>query len=178
MKAVKDRAHLEGIAKAGEFLIEKGSIVATQKVSQVYRETKDLSVNVNEMSKSLFEKMCRHLPICQVYINGRAYLIEDRLTDIVEVTEKIFLETSSSDKILQILEEKIGSTYKDALSFLDTYRDRNILKGLIAKLTSVRLATKPERKSSRYAVRNCLNSLEGNISSFNEIVRNSRVVET
>ena len=174
----KDFEHIDAILIAAEFLKEHGPLVKTQDISREYRQSKSLKIDVKEMSKSFFEKLSKHLPICQVYINGNGYLVEDRFTDVVVQIQKVINAAGSSADIQRVMEEKIGSTYGDALQFLDSKRDRDVLRGMLAKLSSIRFATKLEGHSSRHSARVCLNQLDTKLDQFNDIVKTSQVVRT
>ncbi len=93
------------------------------------------------MSYRIFEKISQYLPICQVYISGRAYILEDRFSDIFSTVETVFNSTFSQGSVNELIQSKIGKTYKDALNFMDTQRDKDILRGLLTNLSSIRFST-------------------------------------
>ena len=53
-----------------------------------------------------------------MYINGCGYLAEDRLTEVVLQAQEVMKSAHHSKDILDIIEDKIGKMYKDALQFL------------------------------------------------------------
>ena len=177
-KNSKESEHINAVIMAGEFIKEHGPLVKTQDVSRAYRQSKSLTTDVKEMSKSFFEKLTKYLPICQVYINGFGYLVEDRLTEVVVQAQEVMKSAHHSKDILEIMEDKIGGTYEDALQFLDTKRDRDVLRGILTKLTSIRFATKLEGHSSRHSARVCLNQLDTKLEQFSKIIETSQVVRT
>ena len=68
--------HLNSILEIGNMLLHDGPIVATQDVSKVYSKTKNLQYHIT--LSSLYEILCKHLNIIQIYICGKAHIVENR----------------------------------------------------------------------------------------------------
>ena len=79
-------------------------------------------------SMEIYETLSRHLNLLQVYIQGKAFLIENRSSPLIEVVSKLKNIFDSFDFRAQLnshIEGKIGDCYKKDLAFLDTKRDRD-----------------------------------------------------
>lgn len=170
--------HLQVVGKVGEFILENGPLVPTENVIKMYRDLKNLPTETKMKSKSMFEIINRHLPICHVYLNNKAFILENRLKEVIESMQDILKDKLVFETINIHVSDKIGSIYKDALKFMDTKRDRDTLKGILAKVTSIRFAACLEGVESRYSVRNAKNSLSGNIVRWNDIIQTSLTVRS
>ena len=62
-----------------------------------------------------------------MYIDGTAYVIEVRLSDIFAVVEKLVKSKVSRSLTNDLIKSKVCKSYKDALEFMDTKRDQDIL---------------------------------------------------
>ena len=80
-KSEETRKHLKAIGLSAQFLLSNGPVVETQAISEIYRKAKDLNTAMKEPSKSIFERLGKFLPICQIYINHKVYILEDRLNE-------------------------------------------------------------------------------------------------
>ena len=59
-----------------------------------------------------------------------------------------------------LLQSKIGKSYKDALDLMDAKRDQDILRGLLTNLTSIRFASRLEECKSR-GLQTCIHEIGG-----------------
>ena len=64
------------------------------------------------------------------------------------------------------IEEKIGGFYKTALKYLDTKRDRDTLKFLLTKITSVNFMAKLKGTTNKRSLKNCALTLPGKLEVF------------
>lgn len=182
------RAELHAVIKVAEFFLNSGPIVPTQEAGKVYAKEKNLFLGLGfveenlkkQKSSHLFNVLSRHLNVVQVYLHGKAYLVEsDRHSDSKIKTVVDLLNTFSppTQKVVNdYLQHKLASIYKDSLKFMDTKRDRDILKGLFAKATSVNFTAKLQGTQNKTAVMNCRDELCGNLSTFAEIEKTSMIV--
>ena len=168
---------LVAIAKCGEHILQHGPIVETQKLVGVYREELSLAADVKTMSLTFFETISKHLPVCQIYLGTKAYTLEDRLQaiELVSATSKI-MENKGQSSINVYLEERIGTIYKDALDYMDTKRDKDVLRAILAKISSIRFAARLEGKESRHGVRGAASKLEADLITYKGIQTTSQVV--
>lgn len=72
-KTKSTRDHLKAICLVGELFLNEGPILATQNAAIVYSEYKDITL---PFSSELYEVISKHLNFIQVYISGKAYLVE------------------------------------------------------------------------------------------------------
>eukprot|EP00112_Aurelia_sp_Birch-Aquarium-sp1_P021266 Seg568.7 transcript_id=Seg568.7/GoldUCD/mRNA.D3Y31 product=Vertnin protein_id=Seg568.7/GoldUCD/D3Y31 len=168
---------LVAIAKCGEYIMQQGPIVETQKLVGVYRKELSLAADVKTMSLTFFETISKHLPVCQIYLGKNAYLLEDRLQaiELVSVTSKI-MENEAQSSINAHLRERIGIIYKDALDYMDTKRDKDVLRAILAKISSIRFAARLEGKGSWHGVRGAVSKLEADLGIYKDIKITSQVV--
>ena len=76
---------LKSIVAVGKFIYNEGPIVSTQEAGLVYKPNKDHPV----MSASLYETFSKYLNVLQIYIHGKAYLIENRGVNVSKLQETI-----------------------------------------------------------------------------------------
>ena len=81
---------MKAIELSAQFLLSNGPVVETQAISEIYRKAKDLNTAMKEPSKSIFERLGKFLPICQIYINHKAYILEDRLNEATRAIKDIY----------------------------------------------------------------------------------------
>lgn len=70
------------------------------------------------------------------------------LLDVVNNVKKIFDSFDVQSQLNAHIEEKIGNCYKTALAYLDTKRDRDTLKFLLTKITSINFMAKLQGTSN------------------------------
>ena len=177
------RAELYAIKAVAMFLMEYGPIISTQLAGKVHRDSKNEFLNNLETksekrtSSSLFFKFSRHLDIQQIYIQGKAYIVENRVKN-VEHLVKCLKDMMPSNNIVvnNHLQEKLEDVFQDSLRLLDTKRDRDILKGIFANATSIKFTAKLQGVKNRTAIANCRAELCENIEKFHNIERTSLVV--
>ena len=139
--------HLQSLFAVGEFIVNNGPIVSTQEAGHIYSHHK----NSQHCKKSviLYEIFSKHLNLVQIYIHGKAYLLEDRGNDVHHVISTIKNVVNENMIINTHVEEKLKDIYKASLQYLDTPRDKQVLKGIISHITSVRFTAKLEGIQSR-----------------------------
>lgn len=169
------KIHLKALIKTAEYFLVTGPIVKTQDLFKVYHKEKSSSNSVHRKSKEVYEMLHRYFPVCQVYVNNVAYIIEDKYNEVIAALQTI-KNIIPTNEINKTIEEQIGDIYKDAIDYMDTKRDRDVLKGLIAKITSIKFASRLGQKRSRTGVRNATKSLNGKLLQYSGIVQTSRTV--
>ena len=87
--------------------------------------------------------MSKHLNVAQIYIEGKGYIIENHGRELAKVVESL-QQLRESDQAIENrkVEEAVGSTYETLLKYLDTKRDRNTVKAILAKITSAKCMAK------------------------------------
>ena len=100
--------------------------------------------------------------IIQIYISEKAFLIENRdcpLLDVANDIQKMFESFNFRSKLKTHVEEQIGNFYRTALNYLDTKRDRDTLKFLLTRVTSVNFMARLQGISNK-------KSLPGKLDKF------------
>ena len=133
--------------------------------------------DIKTMSLTFFETLSKHLPICQIYLGKKAYVIEDRMQEVSIVSAAVDILLKDPYFIVSnYIKNRIGHIYKDVIDFLDTKRDKDVMRAILAKITSVRYAARLEGLQSRYAVRNASDRLEADLLTYSELKKTSQVV--
>ena len=180
-KCWKEKSRLVGVKAVGEEL-HKFPIISTQEAARIFfnasKETApggscDEAIK-RKNSMEIYEALSKHLNLLQVYIHGKAFLIENRsspLTEVVSNLKGIFDSFDFRARLNSHIEEKIGDCYKKALTYLDTKRDRDTLKYLLTQITSVRFMAKLQGVSNKQSLQNCALTVSGKLNKFEEIVQ-------
>eukprot|EP00112_Aurelia_sp_Birch-Aquarium-sp1_P021834 Seg5971.1 transcript_id=Seg5971.1/GoldUCD/mRNA.D3Y31 product="hypothetical protein" protein_id=Seg5971.1/GoldUCD/D3Y31 len=121
------RKKLEASRRVASFLINQKPLAETKVVGKIYQGDE---VHINRKGDQNLEKVSQYLPVCQIYIDGTAYVIEDRCRHF-RLWKKLVSSKVSRSATNDLIESKIGKSYKDALEFMDTKRDQDILRGLL-----------------------------------------------
>ena len=116
----------------GKFITEFGPIVSTQRAGKVHEEAKNkILKNLQTKSKkrtssSLFSRFSRHLNVQQIYIQGKAYIVENRVKQerLVECLKDMM--PANNVIVNKHLHERLEDIFQDSLRLLDTNRDRDI----------------------------------------------------
>lgn len=118
-------------------------------------------VTKRRLSIEIFEILTKHLNVLQIYIWEKAFLMENRasrLQDVVNNVKKIFDSFDVRSQLNAHIEDKIGDYYRTALKYLDTKRDRDTLKFLLTKITSINFMAKLQGTTNKKSIQNCANS--------------------
>ena len=149
----------------------------TQDAASVYNHNKGLASR--KKSAEFYEMISKHLNIMQVYIYDKIFLVQYTGTN-AESLIKIITDAASAKQDM-IVNERIGGRLegqlKTALNFLDTPRDRQVVKGLLAHITSVKFATKLQDIKSRVGMANAKSILKPNLLHYQEIRKTSQTVK-
>lgn len=133
--------------KTLKFIEDNGPIIKTQDISKFFMKEKNGYEECEENQKTrricsneMFEKLSEHANFTQIYVNDTAYILENKNQNIVNTVKNLTQMINSSDNnINQHVTEKLQTVYKDSLECMDTKRDRDILKGILATVTSSHL---------------------------------------
>jgi hypothetical protein len=74
--------------------------------------------------------MAKHLNVAQIYINGKAYILENpgkEMLDLLACIENINNIDDAQSIIKAKVDEVIGDDYRVICEYLDTKRDRDTL---------------------------------------------------
>ena len=136
--------------------------------------------HVQKYERNQLNMFCQHLNLLQIYVFNQAYLVPNTphivevilsLTSIIDDNEDV-KETIVKD----VTESRLKDLYSKALKYMDSHRDRLILKGLMAELTSIRFASKLQGVKSRKGTTSARNHLFSGLQQPDEIRLTSRIV--
>ena len=133
-------SHLNAVREVAEYVLLNGPLVATQDVAKVYTSAKGLQRNKD--AGELYEILCNYLYLMQVYICGKGYLIQSTGTNVENLIETIANPVNEDKLVNERVSDRLHSVFKTALEYADTPRDKQLIKGLIAELTSITFTAK------------------------------------
>ena len=95
---------------------------------------------------------------------GKAFIMANRgqnVNDLINrFTNMINTEKVVNDKILK----EIGDIFKQSLSYVDTKRDRDVLKALFSQATSASFVAKLQGVSNKTSIMNARDELRENVN--------------
>ena len=173
----KQQDHLSTMISIGYFIMNNGLIVPTQDLAERYKELKGLKESCRIESARLLEVLSKHLTEVQIYI-GRGYIIENHGQEIVKIVDSLKgIQRNDQSIVNQKLEEAIGSNCKTVMKYLDSKRDRDTLKAVLAKVTSVNFMMKLANVQDKRSFQRSKGLVGRNLELFketkNEIMSNS-----
>ena len=180
----KKKADLEGIIKVAEFINSDGPIVGTCQVAKIYyaqkskhlgnSSSKDNEKQTRIKSSEFFQKIS-HLNVKQIYMFGRAFLMENHGQKVNELINR-FTHIINTKKVLDdVIMTEIGDIFKQSLCYMDTKRDRDV-KALFAQATSVSFVAKLQGISNKTSIMNARYELQKNINHYSDIIETSKLV--
>ena len=116
------RANLSRVIKTAQFIESDGLIVSTQEAAKIFYAEKERCLGVS-----------RHLNIKQIYIYGKAFLIENRNQNVNKLIERVSMITNTEKVVNDTIMMAIGDIFNESISYVDTKRDRDILKAFSLK---------------------------------------------
>lgn len=180
---MSDRSRNEYVAilETGKYLINNGPLVAAQEISKVYRASKQSSLSSAKRrlcSSEVLQKLKKYFNVVEIDICGTAYIVENKYPNINELatTLESNLKSTARKNMNDHIKNKIGSHFKSALTFSDTKKDRDIIKALFTKATSVRFVANLMDVKNKSAIMSCRDEFEEKLSQFEELCKTSEVV--
>lgn len=166
----KQQDHLSTMISIGYFIMNNGLIVPTQDLAERYKELKGLKESCRIESARLLEVLSKHLNVVQIYIEGRGYIIENHGQEIVKIVDSLKgIQRNDQSIVNQKLEEAIGSNYETVMQYLDSKRDRDMLKAVLAKVTSVNFTTKLANVQDKRSFQRSKGLVGRNLELFKEM---------
>ena len=168
------KAHLSSLLKVGEFILSKGLFVKTQDTACVYGDSTRKSIP----SAELYNVYSKHLNLVQVYVYNVAYLTYcPPGSNVLRLLDTLKCLNLPEDIVVNTrVQEHLNVTYGKALEYMDTHRDRQVLKAVMATLTSTQFAAKLQGISSRAGTANAKRSVEAALPIFDQIKKTSQIV--
>ena len=169
-------AHLRALVQVGEFIFTNGLFVKTQDTAAVYRESTRKTVP----SAELYNIYSGHLNLVQIYIHGTAYLVYSPPgSNVLRLIDSLISLQLPTDVIVNTrAKERLKDTFKAALEYMDTHRDRQVLKAVMASLTSSKFTAELQCISSRQGTDSARKSVAAGLNRLRAIDANWRHVRT
>lgn len=174
----KQHAHLGTMISLASHIVNNGLIVPTQDLAKKYKELKRFKELTHLESSCLLEIMSKHLNVAQIYIEGKGYIIENHGRELAKVVESLQQLRESDQAIVnRKVEEAVGSTYETLLKYLDTKRDRDTVKAILAKITSVKCMAKLANVQDKRSFSHSKGLVFRNLYLFEEMKQGIEVTE-
>lgn len=110
-----------------------GPVVKTQEAGKLYLEQKGLTRR--KLSIEYYELFSKFLNLVQVYMFGRAFLIQNS-SNVQNIVKSLSNTIDKEAIIKEVVEDRLKDSLKLRLQYLDSHRDWQMLKALIAELTN------------------------------------------
>ena len=86
--AGSEKQHFKALITLGNYLLENGPIIATQQFAAKYKEIKGIT-SKRLRSSRLLDVISKHLNAAQIYINGKAHIIENCGKELMDLLEYV-----------------------------------------------------------------------------------------
>jgi hypothetical protein len=171
------RSHLQAIVAVGKYITLNGPLVTTQDAGQFYMKEKNLSEKKTSME--VYEIFSKHLNLAQVYMFHTAYLIENS-TNLPDIFSFISCTVNNNAECLvkQEIDEHIKQFFPQTLRYMDSHRDRRVVKALLAELTNISFASKVQGIHSRKGTASASKSFKSELLQYQHIRITSQLVRS
>ena len=179
-KLVQDgtkKSHLLSLVTVGNYMCKNGPIVKTQDVGRLYMKEKGLSTRKKSME--LYEVFAKHLNLAQIYLFQTAYLTENshNLPMLCSFMSSILTSSSQTESLVKAaVENRLKETFPSTLRYLDSHRDRQVLKAVVAELTNTSFTSRLQGIQSRKGTASARQAFKTNLSHYECIRITSQVV--
>jgi hypothetical protein len=168
----KQQVHLMAVLSVAEYILQDGPVVPTQILANMYRENKDTDSNKKPpyRSATFFHTISRHLNVMQIYLHGRAFILENRGAEVEKVIESLEgIERPEQEVIKTRVGEAISDVYSTALKYLDSKRYRDTVTVLLAKIVSVKGVMALSKVQGGRAIRRSTGTVFSNLAKFKNL---------
>ena len=172
------RKDCASVIEAGKYLIENGPLVSAKDLGRVYKEARKSSGKRPFRPSELVRKLKKHFNITQVAINGIVFILENRYPKIQKLAKSLddSMELNKQKSVNDHIKNSIGHLFNDALAFSGTKKDRDIIKALFTKATSVQFVADLMKIKNKSSIMACRDEFEGNLNQFDELRNTSQIV--
>ena len=130
-----------------------------------------------KFSSEYYQLFAKHFNLIQLYIFGVGYLFPYSPTFNAEkFIQKIKETVNTEDMLRDTISSRLSNLLPVCLQYADTNRDRQVIKGLFAELTSIKFTAKLQGLTSRQGTRNANEALHSGLSSYKDIQQTSLTV--
>ena len=169
-------AQYSAILKVGEYILQNGPLVKTQDAGNIFSSVKGVK---RRMSSEYYQLFAKYLNLIQLYIFGVGFLFPNSSTFDPEKFIKQIKATINTEDILRgTISERLSDLLPMCLKYADTHRDRLIIKGIFAELTSIKFTAKLQGLTSRQGTRNAKEALHSGLNEFQNIQQTSLTVRS
>ena len=151
----KARARLLGILEVAHSVQDSLPLMKMQKAGEIYKgkiSESNKMQNENEpktahtSSSENYTLLAKHLNIMHLKIKGIGCIMKSKeerpFREFFEQMTDLFQTGSFKTSLNRHIENQIGRTYKKLLSYMDTERDKSLMKYISSKTTRVKFASK------------------------------------
>ena len=143
-----------------------------------YKELKGLKESSHPKLSSLLEIMSKHLNVAQIYIDGKAYIVENHGKEITKVEESLQqIETADQAILNQRVQEAIGGRYDTLMQYLDSKRDRDTVKAILTQITSAKFMGKLSNVQDKRSFRHSKGIVARNLELFEDMKNEIQVTD-
>ena len=145
----------------------------------VYAQEKGLT-DGNYSTIELYEIFCKHLSISQLYVFNQAYLVQNIPGSNLDAVVNSLSHIIDKDAVVKdITKQRLQDLLLPSLRYMDSPRDRLVLKGLMAELTDNNaLISSLLGLKSRKGVTSARNKLHKHLSHYEQICLTSQIVRS
>lgn len=161
-----------GSIAVAEYIIKHGPLVPATELCDVYKMANGTLSERRMMAAELFATLSKHLNVMQLYIQGKAFISENTTSDFQSLVSFIVDQRQSRKHFngQWNVEDLIGGCFNEALEYMDSKRDRDMVIALMERLTSVNFVSKKLKKvQNKKAVQGCRDTFKENLTRFREI---------
>ena len=169
-------SHYRALCEVADFILQNGPLVNTQDTGKVYLDSKGLQTK--KSSCEYYEIFSKHLNLVQVYIHQRAFLIANISSNVKTLINTIESSVNTESILRDQFSKRVGNLIQSSLPYMDTHRDRQVVKALLAELTSVNFATKLQGLHSRQGTTTAKKALSSHLVKFSNITQTSQIVRS
>ena len=173
------QTYLSGILEVGKYLQNTFPIIRTQHALTILREAaKRIDPckddfgrgNVRTTSSEIYDKISKYLNIIHLHIKGTGFLMENRdtspLVQFVKCMTNIFDENHFKTKLNKHIENEVGDIYRTALSYMDTERDKNTIKFILTRITSINFMSRLQMTQNKQSLQRCRDIVPQQLNDF------------
>ena len=168
--------HYKAICETATYILANGPLVKTQDAGMVYLKYKGL--DTRKRSVEYYEIFSKHLNLVQVYIFDTAYLLPNTCGNMECFVNTIQRSVNTGQIIRENITDRLKELFQSSLEYMDTHRDRQVMKALFAELTSVNFTTKLQGLHSRQGTTSAKKALSPNLHKFADIKTSSQTVRS
>ena len=173
----KAKKNFSALLKVGRFVLARGPVVRTRDAGDIYVREKGLTDNIYSAIE-LYEIFCKYLSVSQVYMFRQAYLVQNAPESDLDAVMTSLNQMIDKDEIVkEITEQRLKELLLPAVKYMDTPRDKLVMKGLIGELTNNNTFTSSLLGlKSRRGVTSAREKLHSHLSQYQQICKTSQTV--